>query len=1011
MRKTGSLFAGILLFFAASAQWNPNTSVNLEVATVPMADMQAVTTSSGYTWIAFYHQNAGNYDMRAQLISPDGIKMLGPDGMLVSNKPSGTATFVFSVCKDANDNLIIGFQDQRNGSSSYSAVVYKISTAGAFLWGPDGVVLGEGLAPWPAALSNGEVAVSWNESTTNTLNLQKINLLGVKAWASPVVVKVGTTLTTRGQIVPNLNGAFNLIFQKRGTGISSTMYSQRFNNDGTSSWAAPVQIGTETTSAARYYSVTSENDTSYCGYFSSVGFRFNSYLQRINPDGTLPYGNNGSNFSTATSTNDPYQQNTSIAIKPGSAYVWSVCSFSNTNQNQYGVYVQKFSKSDGTRNFGNNAMNIYPISANFDNQVGELNLIQDAPVFMTEDAANKLYATRLDGNGAFVWTPTRIELSSTTAGGSTPKGRFCFTALADRQAVAAWYESRNGVYKGYAQNITPGGLFNVDITTQGGVPATITTAGGTLQLIATVNPATASQAVTWSVLPGTGSATISNAGLVTAVSNGTVSAIAVAQADPTVKDTLQITISGQSTVPVHAVVVTTQGNVPATITTVGGTLQLVATVSPANSNQNVTWNITPVTGNATISNSGLVTAVSNGTVEARAFSVENPLLYDSITITISNQPVPVTGVTVTVQGGAPATITTNGGTLQMVATITPANASNTSVTWSIVPVTGTATISGAGLVTAQTNGTVYAKAVSVSNPTKKDSLLITISGQVVAVTGLTVATQGGVPAQIGTDHGTLQMVATITPANASNTAVTWSIVPVTGTATITAGGLVTAQTNGTVYAKAVSVANTAVKDSLLITITNQVIHVTGMTVTTQGSVASTITTNGGTLQMIATVTPGNASNPAVAWSIVPGTGTASVNAGGLVTALTNGTVYAKAVSLDVSTIMDSLLITISGQVATGLPGNPGGNADRHLSYLTLYPVPANNVLHLKLGQNHPALQVIITDITGHQMYQGSYPANALRSEKVIDISRLPAGLYIIRFNGSQTDADFKFLKQ
>src|SRR5690606_5092775 len=39
------------------------------------------------------------------------------------------------------------------------------------------------------------------------------------------------------------------------------------------------------------------------------------------------------------------------------------------------------------------------------------------------------------------------------------------------------------------------------------------------------------------------------------------------------------------------------------------------------------------------------------------------------------------------------------------------------------------TISATGLVTAQANGTVYAKAVSVANSAISDSLLITISGQ------------------------------------------------------------------------------------------------------------------------------------------------------------------------------------------------------------------------------------------------------------------------------------------
>src|SRR4051812_8739032 len=124
MKKLFLLFF-VLSFFSARSQWNSNTSVNLEVAGLPMADMQSLTTSTGKTWIAFYHQNAGNYDMRAQLLDADGNKLLGPNGMLVDNKPSGSATFVFNICKDAADNLIIAYQDARTGSNS--AVVYKIS--------------------------------------------------------------------------------------------------------------------------------------------------------------------------------------------------------------------------------------------------------------------------------------------------------------------------------------------------------------------------------------------------------------------------------------------------------------------------------------------------------------------------------------------------------------------------------------------------------------------------------------------------------------------------------------------------------------------------------------------------------------------------------------------------------------------------------------------------------------------------------------------------------------------
>ena len=66
---------------------------------------------------------------------------------------------------------------------------------------------------------------------------------------------------------------------------------------------------------------------------------------------------------------------------------------------------------------------------------------------------------------------------------------------------------------------------------------------------------------------------------------------------------------------------------------------------------------------------------------------------------------------------------------------------------------------------------------------------------------------------------------------------------------------------------------------------------TGMKVYTQGNVPATITAPMGTLQMLDTITPLSA-NQSVTWSIVQGTGIALISTGGLVTAITNGTVWA-----------------------------------------------------------------------------------------------------------------------
>ena len=77
--------------------------------------------------------------------------------------------------------------------------------------------------------------------------------------------------------------------------------------------------------------------------------------------------------------------------------------------------------------------------------------------------------------------------------------------------------------------------------------------------------------------------------------------------------------------------------------------------------------------------------------------------------------------------------------------------------------------------------------------------------------------------------------------------------------------------------------------------------------------ATTITTDNGTLQLSAAVSPATATNKAVTWSISNGTGQASISAGGLVTAIANGTVTARVTANDGSGVYGTLVITISNQ--------------------------------------------------------------------------------------------------
>jgi hypothetical protein len=609
-----SLLPGIL-----HAQWNPNTLVNLQISGLIIADMQSVSTTDGKTWVAFYNQYGSNYDMRAQLIDANGYKLLGADGILVDNHTSGSATYVFSVCVDASNNLIIAFQDERSGPDQ--AVVYEISETGTQLWGSDGIVLGQGLAPYPATLSNGEVVICWNETTSNTLKLQKITTSGTTAWTTPIPITVGSTNTSRGQVIANTAGKFTVVYQKRGSGISSTLYAQMFDNSGTALYA-PLQICNQTTSMARYYSIVAEGDTTYFGYYASVGFRFNSFLQRINPGGTIPWGMNGSNFNTSVGTNDNYQGQTNINMTPGSDYVWSLCTFSDPNQTIYGVYIQKFLKTTGARQFTDQAKVVYPISSSSYTQAGSLALAFDTPMFMAYISNDKIYATRLDASGNFIWPGDKVEISSTTATMSNPKMRYGFTPDGPNRCAGIWIENRGLGYLGYAQGISVGGLIGVTVATQGGVPATITTNEGTLQLVATVFPSTANQDVTWSIVPGTGMATIDTAGLVTAISNGTVYAVATAVQDNTVNDSLMITMSGQIAQP------PTVTTLPATdINSSAATLNGTVNANTLLTNVSFDWGITSFYGNNAVANPSTVTGTTDTPVLANLSGLTSNKTY------------------------------------------------------------------------------------------------------------------------------------------------------------------------------------------------------------------------------------------------------------------------------------------------------------------------------------------------------------------------------------------------
>ena len=331
--------------------------------------------------------------------------------------------------------------------------------------------------------------------------------------------------------------------------------------------------------------------------------------------------------------------------------------------------------------------------------------------------------------------------------------------------------------------------------------------------------------------------------------------------------------------------------------------------------------------------------------------------------------IPVSSITVSGAGGSTVIAVTKG-TLQLSAQVLPANATNKSVTWSIINGTGQATISSTGLVTAVSGGTVTARATANDGSGVYGSLALTILNQIIPVTGISVTAVGGSPV-IDVNNGTLQLTANIIPANGTYKSILWSIAGRTGEATITQSGLVTTVSDGKITAIASATDGSAVSGLIEITITNQIIPVSDIMISPVDG-TTVISAEKGTLQLTTEVLPEHATDKTVEWSVENITGKAEVNESGLVTGIEDGIVSVIASAKDGSGVRSSLEIKI--------------NRNRPLTAIV-----RNGLVQVALDGHYQGYRLSLIDRNGLLMREIFVNGDLCE----FNVSNLPSGIYIV----------------
>ncbi len=454
-----SLYGAILSFlavvpFTIRAQWTTDTAQNTMVAEAATEDMKVVAGENGDTYIAFWHQVPApqHYEMRLQRLDAAGIPQFGPQGLLVDG---GLAMSTFIVTwdlrKDAAGNLYIGMTATGDGS----AVVHKISPAGDLLWGPAGLSVGEGYDVKVLPLENGEVVVS--HLPANQAALQKFSADGLPQWTAPILLPIqnGGIRSLTAELAELSGGRFEVIyFEQSGFSPYGPAYAQCYDQAGVSQWPAPVPLTGPglAVQTNRRYDLCQAGDTVFIGLPASMGLNIQAYVQRIDPDGTTPWGSGGVPFAAQSTY---YERDIRIALAPGADHLWAIAEYTPSSQGSVGEYIQQVHTGTGAPLLGPDAVEVFSPTSNRSHQ-GGLQVWQDRPFFLVTDGqSNGVFPVDIllvypDENGVVDPVEGLVPVGTNPTG---VKSRIQLReATPDGKAIAGWVENR-GVSLAYAQQV------------------------------------------------------------------------------------------------------------------------------------------------------------------------------------------------------------------------------------------------------------------------------------------------------------------------------------------------------------------------------------------------------------------------------------------------------------------------------------------------------------------------------------------------------------------------------
>ena len=380
-------------------------------------------------------------------------------------------------------------------------------------------------------------------------------------------------------------------------------------------------------------------------------------------------------------------------------------------------------------------------------------------------------------------------------------------------------------------------------------------------------------------------------------SNGLVTAISPGMAKITATTTDGSNLSAFCTITVNSILATSIDLYPTSLTLdIDDTSQLIATINPINAtNKTVRWS-SGNTSIASVSSTGVVTAVAPGTVYITATTTDGTNLSASCKVTVRER--------------MASSITLNYNSLslyvyqtaQLLATVYPGDVANKTVTWkSSNP--SVATVNNNGLVTAISSGIVTITATTTDGSNLSAYCDVTVS--IIPATSITL-NKNSLTLDI---DDTYQLSATIIPSNATYKTVAWSTSN-PSVARVSNNGYVTLVAPGYATITATTTDGTNLSASCQVKVVKRVKSIT----LNESYLTLTLPE---TIQLYAVISPSDATNKTLSWTS-SNSAVAKVDNNGFVTAVSPGNATISATTTDGSNLSASCYVTVRKQLVTSI---------------------------------------------------------------------------------------------